>query len=105
MQPRDVLGIAQEEIASRLQISRHPAKKNILRFLIEINERIAKKDNVKEVIERPSCVHQIDALELDEPGAEVNPGSPVRVGAGREWLAVLTACGLCNDSSKVIAIE
>ncbi len=53
MQPRNMLGIAEEEKASRLQVSRHLAKKDILRFLIEVNERIAKENNIEEVIERP----------------------------------------------------
>jgi hypothetical protein len=63
-----VLGIAEKEVTARLQVTRHLAKKDILRFLIEVNERIAKEDNVEAVIERPSGVHEIDAFELNKPG-------------------------------------
>jgi len=68
MQPWNMLGIAEEEITARLQVTRHLAKEHILRLLIEVNESIAKEDNVEEVIERPAGIHQIDAFELDKPG-------------------------------------
>jgi len=68
MQPRNMLRIAEEEITARLQETRHLAEKNILGILIEVDERVAKKDNVEEALERPSGVHEIDAFELDKPG-------------------------------------
>jgi len=68
MQPRNVLGIAEEEITARLQVAGNLTEENILRLLIEIDERIAKENNVEEAIERPSGVHEIDAFELYEPG-------------------------------------
>src|ERR1039458_4229770 len=66
-QPWNMLGMAEEEITARLQVARHLAKENVLSFLVEVDQRIAKENNVEQTIERPLGVYKIDQLELDKP--------------------------------------
>ncbi len=63
-----MFGIAEKEIAPRLEIAHYSAEETILGIVIEVDEGIAEKDDIEEALERPLDVVQINASEFHEPG-------------------------------------